>query len=68
MTLRELRDRRIRVAETVESWDEAERELAVVRLREMGLTVGRARRSLASRLFGRQEDVADRPSVAGRSI
>lgn len=57
MTLRELRDRRLKVAATVDSWDEAERELAAIRLREIGITVGHARRSLAARLFeGRREN------------
>lgn len=66
MTLRELRDRRLKVAATVDSWDEAERELAAIRLREIGITVGRARRSLASRLFKRQLQEQERGGPAER--
>ena len=57
MNLQELHARETKVSITVKSWTEADREIAVILLREMGLTVGFARRSLALRLFeSRQEE------------
>lgn len=69
MTLQEFQVRKIKVNAIIQSWSAADQEIAVILLRDlMNLTVGYARRSLASRLFGRGQEEPGGRSNGGEPI